>query len=58
MKDEFLDVIGQSFAFSENVPCAVEEDVTHPSVVGNIEGEILPVHELEVTKDAIDDPQG
>jgi len=58
VKDEFLDVIGQSFAFCENVPCAVEEDVIHPSMVGNIEGEILPVHGLEVTKDAIDDPQG
>jgi len=58
VKVEFLDVIGQSFAFPENVPGAVEEEVAHPSMVGNIEGKILPVHGFEVTEDAIDDPQG
>jgi len=58
VKNELLDVIGQSFAFPENVPGAVEEDMAHPSMVGDIEGKILPVHGLEVTEDAIDDPEG
>jgi len=58
VKHELLDVIGQSFAFPENVPGTVEEDAAHPSMAGNIEGKILPVHGLEVTEDTIDDPQG
>jgi len=32
--------------------------MAHPKMVGNIEGRILPVHGLEVTEDAIDDPEG
>jgi len=58
VEDEFLDVIGESFAFSENVAGIVEENMTHPSMVGNTEGKILPVHGLGVTKDTIDDLQG
>jgi len=30
----------------------------HPSMAGNVEGEILPLHGLEVTEDTINDPQG
>jgi len=58
VEDELLDVIGQSFAFPENVPDAIEENVAHPSMVGNTEGKVLPVHGLEVAEDPIDDPQG
>jgi len=58
VEDELLDVIGQSFAFPENVQGAVQENMPHPSMVGNTEGKVLPVHGFEVAEDPIDDPQG
>jgi len=58
VKDELLDIIGQSLALPENIPGAVEEDMAHPSMMGNTEGKVLPVHGLEVAEDAIDGPQG
>jgi len=35
VKNEHLDVIGQSFTFPENIPGAIEENMAHPSMVEN-----------------------
>jgi len=32
--------------------------MTHPIMVGNVEGKMLPVHGFEVTEDVIDDAEG
>jgi len=37
MKNEFLDIVRQRLAFPEDIPGAVEKDMTHPSVVWNSE---------------------
>jgi len=57
VEDELLDIIGQSFAFPENVQGTVQENMAHPSMVGNTEGKVLPVHGFKIAEDAIDDPQ-
>jgi hypothetical protein len=57
VKNEFLDIVGQRLALPEDIPGAVQEDMTHPSVVRNSERKVLPIHRLEITEDAIDDTQ-
>ena len=42
VKNEFLDVVGQRLAFPEDIPGAVEKDITYPSVVRDSEREVLP----------------
>ena len=55
MKNKFLDIIRQRFTFPEDIPSAVEEDVSHPSVVGDGKREVLPIYWFIITEDAIDD---
>jgi len=57
MKNEFLDIVGQRLAFPEDIPGAVEKDMTHPSVVWNIEREVLPIHRLEIAEHTVYDTQ-
>ena len=57
VKNEFLDIVGQRFAFPEDIPGAVEEDMTHPGVVRDSEREVLPVYWFEIAEHAIYDTQ-
>jgi len=57
MKNKFLDIVGQRLPIPEDIPGAVEEDMTHPSVVRNSEREILPVHRFEIAEHTIYDTQ-
>ena len=52
-KNESLDVVGQRLAFPEDIPGAVEKNITYPRVVRNSEREVLPVHWFEITEDTI-----
>ena len=57
VKNKFPDIIGQGLAFPQDSPGMIKEDVTHPSLVWNGEGEVLPVHGFGVTKDAVNDSE-
>jgi len=53
MKNEFLDIVGRGLPFPEDIPGAVEEDMTRPSVVRNSEREVLSVHWFEIAEHTI-----
>ena len=57
MKNEFLDIVGQRLSFPQDIPGAVEKDMSHPSVVWNREREVLPEHRFGIAEHAIYDAQ-
>ena len=50
VKNESLDVVGQTLAFPEDIPGAVENNMAHPSMVWSSERQVLPVHRFEITE--------
>ena len=57
VKNKVLGIVGQSLAFPEDIPDAVEKDMSHSSVVLNGEREFLPVHRQRVAEDVIYDTE-
>ena len=57
VENEFLDIVGQRPAFSEDVPSVVKKDVTHPRMMWSGEDEVIPAHGFGITEDAIDNAE-